>query len=907
MRSQKRFSIFSLICILIYIAISNSALAADKNCATEECDLLDFATYLAGKASTAAGVAKGVSDAIDLLFGVNEIDELREYFIDEMEEMRDEEWVRSVEGLMIEYVLIKDNYTTTGAENWRRDATAAIGQLEGIIRNEESPWSVYSVAESYNILVPMTISMLAQLGHSENAIKYIYARSIQTNERIVGQGVYSEDLFLVEPGNGNEESLAMPQNDIFRFDDFPYLPLYQGSSLLNRCLLVSRNGENRDCGDLGSEKIFNVKSKLRKTMEIALRYILDDYDHTWFKIQSYGDPSKCLSEAGPGDKFLQYGTCSATDNMLWRLDFGPYPYMSSGPSAKICSISGLCIARNENSGLYLTDASYGSYNFEIIPPQVSPDGKFIEIRMNDQLLSTCYNTSDIELISTYWHQCKDGSQPTNDKWTLADKVVRRPPQADLTGTITGPAIIFPGQNLNVAFEVTNIGDAPASGYEVEVLLSKTPEWTDERLSYSDTYRDDVLLLGGRFTKTSALQLGDIYTTQFQTLIPSDTPAGQYYIGLSIDWKDIVPEKNESNNRVCHLINVADNSILPDLSAIIEAPQTVFPGQILTNDDIHIEIINAGGATLNSDSTFSGYNIDLVLSEDSQLPYHLAKYSTTYSDDVLLLGCRWYLDNEPAGGNSRVLSVNTQIPFDTPPGPVCLGVNIDPGFQIFESNRTNNAICKWVKVSNGTTISSGEPILDSIKKDEWHWYRIVTLESDKMIHAQLDTIKGDADLYMMVGQAPSYNEFDCRPYLGGITAETCDLSVIGASIGYIGIHGYDEAVYKLEATISETNSLHFNETFSGNVELGEWLYFTIDTPPRSANYLIVDLFELSNDLDLYLQKGSIPTFQNHRCRPYRGISTSEACIINLENSNDAPWFVGVHGYAAGSFNLQAIVQ
>jgi len=51
--------------------------------------------------------------------------------------------------------------------------------------------------------------------------------------------------------------------------------------------------------------------------------------------------------------------------------------------------------------------------------------------------------------------------------------------------------------------------------------------------------------------------------------------------------------------------------------------------------------------------------------------------------------------------------------------------------------------------------------------------------------------GDADLYTMVGGTPTTTSYDCRPYYGGTSAESCISTIPGPSYGYINVmvNGY----------------------------------------------------------------------------------------------------------------------
>jgi hypothetical protein len=64
--------------------------------------------------------------------------------------------------------------------------------------------------------------------------------------------------------------------------------------------------------------------------------------------------------------------------------------------------------------------------------------------------------------------------------------------------------------------------------------------------------------------------------------------------------------------------------------------------------------------------------------------------------------------------------------------------------------------------------------------------------------------GDADLYVRFGDAPTFELYDCRPYLDQTSNETCTLDVpANASTAHVMIHGYADAP-TYELTVKYTN-------------------------------------------------------------------------------------------------------
>jgi hypothetical protein len=64
--------------------------------------------------------------------------------------------------------------------------------------------------------------------------------------------------------------------------------------------------------------------------------------------------------------------------------------------------------------------------------------------------------------------------------------------------------------------------------------------------------------------------------------------------------------------------------------------------------------------------------------------------------------------------------------------------------------------------------------------------------------------GDADLYVMRGGTPTTTSYDCRPYLGGTSAETCTSTIPGPGYGYINVmvRGYTASSYALKGYFND---------------------------------------------------------------------------------------------------------
>ncbi len=86
----------------------------------------------------------------------------------------------------------------------------------------------------------------------------------------------------------------------------------------------------------------------------------------------------------------------------------------------------------------------------------------------------------------------------------------------------------------------------------------------------------------------------------------------------------------------------------------------------------------------------------------------------------------------------------------------------------------------------------------------------------------------------------------------------------------------------------------------SVKLDEWKYYQV-LLSETATHINVNLFNLTDDADLYIRGGSVPTFTENDCASFFGGTISENCI-NVSTGGERVWYIGVHGYMAADFTL-----
>ncbi|HKS26135.1 MAG TPA: pre-peptidase C-terminal domain-containing protein [Thermoanaerobaculia bacterium] len=88
----------------------------------------------------------------------------------------------------------------------------------------------------------------------------------------------------------------------------------------------------------------------------------------------------------------------------------------------------------------------------------------------------------------------------------------------------------------------------------------------------------------------------------------------------------------------------------------------------------------------------------------------------------------------------------------------------------------------------------------------------------------------------------------------------------------------------------------------SVAAGAWKYYYI-TVPAGATNLTFTTTNATGDVDIYTQSGAKPTATSYVCRPYTS-SGNETC--SQANPAAGTWWLGVNGYAAGSYTVTGTV-
>lgn len=145
---------------------------------------------------------------------------------------------------------------------------------------------------------------------------------------------------------------------------------------------------------------------------------------------------------------------------------------------------------------------------------------------------------------------------------------------DLTPTIGNRASAMPGDSLTIGLELHNNGDTNcpgtdviASGYMVDLFLSTDRVGPSSWAVYNAAWREDVLLRGGRVSRTQSLGPGVHYRFGAPSYaygpftLPTGVPPGDYYLCAGVDQGNRVVESNERNNVACNPIRIIARPVL----------------------------------------------------------------------------------------------------------------------------------------------------------------------------------------------------------------------------------------------------------------------------------------------------------------------------------------------------------
>lgn len=156
-----------------------------------------------------------------------------------------------------------------------------------------------------------------------------------------------------------------------------------------------------------------------------------------------------------------------------------------------------------------------------------------------------------------------------------------------------------GDDILISFKTMNLAAATAnapgtlsagrSGWMVDVVLSTDTRGPGRFATYSPAWREDVLLRGGRMSRTNDLAPGGEQMFNGPTVMRGGPPArpydylvfpmprgvrpGAYYVCVIADPANVIAEDNEINNATCQAITIRARLVRPRIpSGQLPPPQ-----------------------------------------------------------------------------------------------------------------------------------------------------------------------------------------------------------------------------------------------------------------------------------------------------------------------------------------------
>jgi len=129
----------------------------------------------------------------------------------------------------------------------------------------------------------------------------------------------------------------------------------------------------------------------------------------------------------------------------------------------------------------------------------------------------------------------------------------------------------------------------------------------------------------------------------------------------------------------------------------------------------------------------------------------------------------------------------------------------------------------IDLPNDIALSPGQPIAGQITSSEpqgvWRYYYVDIGLADSHLSVLLSNLTGDLDLYVRHGELPSLSDWNCRPHLGGNSAEQCTVEFPQEGRWWIGILNTAIGTHSFQVTANWESCLFWDNFESGG--LSRW--------------------------------------------------------------------------------------
>lgn len=276
----------------------------------------------------------------------------------------------------------------------------------------------------------------------------------------------------------------------------------------------------------------------------------------------------------------------------------------------------------------------------------------------------------------------------------------------------------------------------------------------------------------------------------------------------------------------------------------------------------------------------------------------------------------YINQNPIGSNNDItLQTVTGVEYQVDSGPWLPASPVDGAFNGPDENFrfTTSAL------STGTHTIQARAVNSVGNKDSTPASDTVTVNPGTYTLAVSKAGTGSGTVL----SAPSGIDCgtDCsEPYASGTVVALSALP--GASSTFAGWSGSCSGMEGCSVTMSSaqnvtatfdlitspdvelTNAVPRTDTITATTRQGSWRYYWFDIASGSSN-LVVDLYNLAADADLYVNYGGKPSLSAFNCRPYVGGLNSEQCTFTLPSAGR--WWIGVNNWDTGTFSYTIRAQ
>ena len=136
-------------------------------------------------------------------------------------------------------------------------------------------------------------------------------------------------------------------------------------------------------------------------------------------------------------------------------------------------------------------------------------------------------------------------------------------------------------------------------------------------------------------------------------------------------------------------------------------------------------------------------------------------------------------------------------------------------------------------------------------------------------------------------------------LPAIESETARVKIKATGNVFFDVSDADFSILAPADDTPLANGLALSESIVGTTQQGDWNYYYAVLEGGGIDDLVVDLFDLTADLDLYVRFGAKPDLATYDCRPFEGGTTAEQC--SFSDPDPGTWWVGVNNWDTGTIH------